>query len=211
MPIEAAAYIAQLDPSNPVGALDDYSTADDHLRMMKSVLRNQFPNFGNSQVLASVAELNLLQNEAQGFGRWQRRAKTTNQTMNNTAVLANDNELRDFVLALGARYRLEAFLLQSSTVGSPGFTYNFTTTSLVQYSYLHDIRLISDNVTGDNNAVMGANMPSSGAQMYSRISLSFRAHPTIPATMTLQWSQQAATVSDTVLWEGSWVVLERLD
>lgn len=44
MSLESAAFISQLDPLNPVGATDPKSRGDDHLRLVKSVLKNQFPN-----------------------------------------------------------------------------------------------------------------------------------------------------------------------
>ncbi len=43
MPLESATYIDDLNISNPA-ASDNMSQADDHLRMLKSVLKNTFPN-----------------------------------------------------------------------------------------------------------------------------------------------------------------------
>jgi hypothetical protein len=43
MPLEQATYINQLVPSNP-GATDTVAQADDHLRLIKSVLKSTFPN-----------------------------------------------------------------------------------------------------------------------------------------------------------------------
>lgn len=43
MPLEVATYVSQLVSSNPQG-LDDRSMGDDHLRMLKSVLQNTFPD-----------------------------------------------------------------------------------------------------------------------------------------------------------------------
>lgn len=60
MSLETASFISQLNAANPVGAVDDYSTTDDHLRMIKAVLQGQFPNFTAAAVTATVAELNLL-------------------------------------------------------------------------------------------------------------------------------------------------------
>ena len=60
MGLESASYISQLVATNPVGGVDNYSTADDHLRLIKAVLQGQFPNFTAAAMNASVAELNLL-------------------------------------------------------------------------------------------------------------------------------------------------------
>ncbi len=52
-------YIDALDSANPVGATDFVSTADDHLRGLKNVLKKTFPNL-NAEVSANPAELNKL-------------------------------------------------------------------------------------------------------------------------------------------------------
>jgi hypothetical protein len=44
MPLEVATWVGDLDASNPVGATDSRSQADDHHRLVKSVLKNTFPN-----------------------------------------------------------------------------------------------------------------------------------------------------------------------
>lgn len=59
MPIEAATYISQLNPANPT-ASDPKSEGDDHLRLLKQVPLNQWPNFTAAPVLATVAEHNYL-------------------------------------------------------------------------------------------------------------------------------------------------------
>ncbi|KKN64459.1 hypothetical protein LCGC14_0491470 [marine sediment metagenome] len=60
MGLESASYISQLVATNPVGGVDDYATADDHLRLIKAVLQGQFPNFTAAAMNATVVELNKL-------------------------------------------------------------------------------------------------------------------------------------------------------
>jgi len=60
MGLEVATYISELVATNPVGAVDDYATADDHLRLIKAVLQAQFPNFTAVALGASQAELDTL-------------------------------------------------------------------------------------------------------------------------------------------------------
>jgi hypothetical protein len=43
VPLESATYIHELEPSNPAGT-DQLAQGDDHLRMLKAVLRATFPN-----------------------------------------------------------------------------------------------------------------------------------------------------------------------
>jgi len=58
MGLEAATYIHQLNPSNPVGAVDPKAQGDDHLRMIKSTLQATFPTI-NGPVTVTLANLNL--------------------------------------------------------------------------------------------------------------------------------------------------------
>jgi hypothetical protein len=58
MGLESATYIDDLVITNPAGA-DDRATADDHLRLVKSVLKTTFPTI-NGAVTASLAEINKL-------------------------------------------------------------------------------------------------------------------------------------------------------
>lgn len=56
MSLESASFITGLVVSNPLST-DTVSQADDHLRLIKAVLRNTFPNL-NSAVTATPAQLN---------------------------------------------------------------------------------------------------------------------------------------------------------
>ena len=57
MTVESASYISQLDTTLPTAA-DLISEGDDHLRLTKTVLKTQFPNFGTTAITASAAEVN---------------------------------------------------------------------------------------------------------------------------------------------------------
>ena len=56
MALESASYIAQLNQANPTST-DTVSQADDHLRLIKSVLKNTFPNL-DQPVNATPAQIN---------------------------------------------------------------------------------------------------------------------------------------------------------
>lgn len=58
MPIETVTYINDLNASNPPGT-DQRSTADDHLRLIKSAIKATFPNI-SAVVNPTAAQLNLL-------------------------------------------------------------------------------------------------------------------------------------------------------
>jgi hypothetical protein len=59
MPLEAASFISQLNSANPL-ASDPKSEGDDQIRLVKAVLKAQFPNFTASAVTPTVAEVNRL-------------------------------------------------------------------------------------------------------------------------------------------------------
>lgn len=56
MPLESASFISQLNIANPAST-DTVSQADDHLRLIKSVLKATFPNL-DAPVTATPASLN---------------------------------------------------------------------------------------------------------------------------------------------------------
>jgi hypothetical protein len=58
MGLEAATYIHQLNPSNPVGAVDPKAQGDDHLRLLKSTIQATFPNI-TGPVTATHTRLNM--------------------------------------------------------------------------------------------------------------------------------------------------------
>lgn len=55
MGLEVGSYIADLVASNPTGGSDYVSSGDDHLRLIKSVLQNTFPNATRGFYFESVA------------------------------------------------------------------------------------------------------------------------------------------------------------
>ena len=60
MALETGTYISQLNSNYPAAA-DDVSEGDDHLKLIKAVLKNQFIGLtGTTTITASEAELNLV-------------------------------------------------------------------------------------------------------------------------------------------------------
>lgn len=56
MPVESATYISQLSPSDPPGS-DALAQGDNHIRLLKQVLQNTFPNL-NAAVNLTPSQLN---------------------------------------------------------------------------------------------------------------------------------------------------------
>lgn len=63
MGLESATYISGLDAANPVSG-DSLGQADDHMRLIKSTIKNTFPNI-NAAMNASDEELNYMVGQAE--------------------------------------------------------------------------------------------------------------------------------------------------
>lgn len=57
MPLESATFIDDLVATNPVGGTDSRSQGDDHIRLIKAVLKNTFPNL-SAAINITAAESN---------------------------------------------------------------------------------------------------------------------------------------------------------
>lgn len=57
MALESATFIEDLVPANPLGT-DGKAQGDNHIRLVKDVLQNQFTSLGAAAVTATAAELN---------------------------------------------------------------------------------------------------------------------------------------------------------
>jgi len=59
MTVESASYISQLDDTLPLSG-DKKREGDNHIRLVKDVLKTQFPNFGTAAMNATTTELNYV-------------------------------------------------------------------------------------------------------------------------------------------------------
>ena len=96
MALETASYISQLVSTNPTGS-DDRSTADDHLRLLKAVLKTQFPNLTASAVNPTVVEFNLLAGytgsqlpDFEEVGDWNKQQYFGEATLSDAASISWD-------------------------------------------------------------------------------------------------------------------------
>lgn len=54
MSVESASWVTQLDSANPVVG-DPVGEGDDHLRMIKTVLKNSFPSTSTSAIVPNMS------------------------------------------------------------------------------------------------------------------------------------------------------------
>ena len=82
MALESGTYISQLNSSNPTTS-DDVAEGDDHLRLIKAVLKNQFSGLsGTTAISSSEAELNIMDGGT---------AATSTTLVNADRLVVNDN------------------------------------------------------------------------------------------------------------------------
>lgn len=84
MPLESATYINQLVVTNPAGT-DLRNTADDHLRLIKTVLTSSFTNV-NNEVSASAGEINYLRGVTSNLQTQLNNRLNLSATANNSVL-----------------------------------------------------------------------------------------------------------------------------
>ena len=108
MTVESASYISQLNTSNP-SASDNISEGDDHLRLIKSVLKSQFPNLATTAVTQSSAQMNKLGFETGTLCMFGSNSIPTTETISG---------VRDWLLCDGSAYSTSTYSALYAVVGA---------------------------------------------------------------------------------------------
>tara|TARA_R100001443_G_C3349748_1_gene176561 strand:+ start:674 stop:1162 length:489 start_codon:yes stop_codon:yes gene_type:complete len=108
MTVESASYISQLNTSNP-SASDNISEGDDHLRLIKSVLKSQFPNLATTAVTQSSAQMNKLGFETGTLCMFSSNSIPTTETISG---------VRDWLLCDGSAYSTSTYSALYAVVGA---------------------------------------------------------------------------------------------
>lgn len=108
MTVETASYISQLNTSNPA-ASDNISEGDDHLRLIKSVLKTQFPNLSTTAVTQSSAQMNKL-----GF----ETGMVCMYGSNSTPTTATISGVNDWLICDGSAYSTSTYSALYAVIGT---------------------------------------------------------------------------------------------
>ncbi len=231
MAIESASYISELVATNPAGG-DDYATADDHLRLVKAVLKTQFPNLTAAAVTATVAELNKLDGftglvadlnilsgaAAAGLTatellllNGQRKIHAIDSpTKSNDATPADDGTL-SLAVTSGKYYKIEAFV----SFGTDDETKQFRVGISAPLSSTFSLYTLSEGAPGfpgvvhaRQDAVLITFHPTGQKHAVSIIG-QFKSAAT--DVVALQWAQGVADAGWTLTREpGAWMTLTEL-
>lgn len=210
MGLETATYIADLNSSNPVGASDNVSQGDDHIRLIKATLLATFPNFTGEAVTKTEAELN----EATGLAElgFQFKVKSADEQVSTSTTFQDDNHLTGFTLSTGKFYKVEGWIAVTSTTAAD-FKHCLTFTDTPSpYSFGHrGYNTVSGSLNVDTTPGTGTIIGfASSSTAYFHVIGFFQANGTDGGTCKYQWAQNSASGTTDVL-EGSWLAITQLD
>tara|TARA_R110000744_G_scaffold118271_2_gene220915 strand:- start:359 stop:847 length:489 start_codon:yes stop_codon:yes gene_type:complete len=108
MTVESASYISQLNTSYPA-ASDNISEGDDHLRLVKSVLKTQFPNLATTAVTQSSTQMNKLGFEVGAIMMYGSNSIPSTQTISG---------VNDWLLCDGGNYSTSTYSALYAVIGT---------------------------------------------------------------------------------------------
>lgn len=127
MPLETATSIPTLDPTFPLGS-DPVASGDDHIRLIKTVLKTTFPNL-TTPVTASASDLNTRGVPTGFIGMWSGASAAIPAGWFLCDGLNATPDLRDrFIVGAGNTY----------AVGGKGGAVNATTTAAGGHAHTTD-------------------------------------------------------------------------
>lgn len=140
--------------------------------------------------------------------------KTVDETVNNSAVLQNDNELLLPVLA-NATYLLDMYLIYS-TGDTPDFQIQISVPSGATKSWTpRGLGVLVTTFYGDQQSTAARTLPLSlggggggGLELSANVQGIVRVGSTA-GNVQLQWAQNSANASDTKVYADSWMRLTR--
>ena len=108
MPVESATYISQLNTAYPAAG-DNISEGDDHVRLVKTVLKAQFPNLATTAVSQTSAQMNKLGFETGTIVMFAAGTVPTTETISG---------VKDWLLCDGAAYSTSTYSALYAVVGA---------------------------------------------------------------------------------------------
>ena len=136
--------------------------------------------------------------------------KTADQTVNNSTTLVNDSLLKS-TLAVSTRYAFECFVVyDSSAVADIKVAFTVPAAATIHYSTIARgaTLAVAYAVSNASAGTIGIGADAAGtfasALIIGHVSMS-----TTAGDLQLQWAQNTAEVSDTIMKAGSWLRVER--
>ena len=108
MTVETATYIIQLNTAYPAAG-DNISEGDDHVRLVKSVLKSQFPNLATTAVSQTSAQMNKLGFETGTIVMFASGTTPTTETISG---------VKDWLLCDGGAYSTSTYSALYAVIGA---------------------------------------------------------------------------------------------
>lgn len=164
MGLEAATFIHQLNPANPVGAVDPKAQGDDHIRMIKATLQATFPNITGA-VTVTLAQLNQWAGLAGNYN-WSGQHRHLDGVVGapafsfvsdtNSGMYSNGADQLGFATAGVLRFNVSTTEIVSrlkvlsidGTVGAPSYSFESDTNTGMYRHGAGQIGFVAGGVTG---------------------------------------------------------------
>lgn len=158
MALESGLYINSLIASNPT-ATDALAQADDHLRLIKSTLKNTFPNVTNV-VNSTHSELNIIDGNT---------SATSTTLVDNDRVVVNDSgsmvqvALSDFLTYINAGVTLRSDVVTTTSITDSSVVTSKIADDAITSDKIANGAITSAAISGDVKFHSGMVMPYAGS------------------------------------------------
>lgn len=133
---------------------------------------------------------------------------TSTTSRSSTTTLADDPYLAGWSLDADSIYKVEGFLIISSTnYTAGGFKLSIQIDQSPQTSYF----ILNNATTAFGANVAHTVLISSDAEIFGyRVSGTIHTHPTNVSVLDFQWAQSISNVAPAIVYNGSWITVEKL-
>jgi hypothetical protein len=201
--LESATYIDDLVSTNPDGSLDKVSQGDDHIRLIKAVLKAQFPNLGAAPVDATADELTgaAVANVANTYSADRLYVRNGTPSDNSVRVTADSMLVTN---AAGGAARLATVDVTGSLVGGTGL--NKLDTGVEAPSTWYYVYVVWDGTTAGALLSLASDAPTappSGYTFWCRVGAIYNDSGSDLVEFDQRGSLVNLTARDTVLSAGT--------
>jgi len=140
--------------------------------------------------------------------------KTADQSVSNSTVLQNDNDLAGFAIDAAGIYRFRAFFIYFQNIGDLIFRWSFSQAQQsinFRWSANDTAAAVSIDEYEAAISTVDVNGPIDGLEASIILDGTFLANAALASTLTLQWAQRISTGNATIMRANTWMEVEKLN
>ena len=164
----------------------------------------------NTQTLTNKTLTTPVINSATGVGQAKVVRKTADETVNNSAVLQNDDHL-SFAIGANEIWAIDMMLIMSMASATPDLLFTFTlpaSASMIVFAQSYASGGLISNAKGTTPGTgIGIGVDNSNPVVLIQATL---VNSATSGTVQFQWAQNIATAEDSKILANSWIVAHRL-